>query len=281
MTRAEARTSRSLGQAGLSLVELMIAITLGLIIIFAVLYVFAGNRASYLHQQSLSHVQESGRFALELLNRDIRMAGFIGCGSLRTVTPTTNLTASPPDFSEQTAIAGTATQLTLRFGGPEVTRLVQAMPALTQMRTEDDLGFVSGNRLIITDCADAEIFELSADAAAATPPPPGWNLSATANLDRLYPNQSQVLPYQEVIYAFDASTNTITRNGAVVIEGVTAFSFDYGTGPDRRVTAYTNTTTANPEQVLAVRVNMTIASPTDAAINHDFSTTIGLRNRLP
>jgi type IV pilus assembly protein PilW len=68
-------------QKGLSLVELMIAITLGLILISGVVKVFLSSKATYSTQQALSRVQETGRLAMEFISRDVRMAGYNGCGS--------------------------------------------------------------------------------------------------------------------------------------------------------------------------------------------------------
>jgi len=65
-------------QNGLSLVELMIAITLGLILMTGVIQLFISSRESFQAQQSTSVIQESGRLAAELINRDLRMAGFTG-----------------------------------------------------------------------------------------------------------------------------------------------------------------------------------------------------------
>lgn len=65
-------------QNGLSLVELMIAITLGLILMTGVIQLFISSRESFQAQQSTSGIQESGRLASEFINRDLRMAGFTG-----------------------------------------------------------------------------------------------------------------------------------------------------------------------------------------------------------
>lgn len=67
--------------AGFSLVELMIAITLGLVLMAGVLQMFLGSRVTYSTQQATAHIQETGRLALEFMSRDIRMAGYIGCAS--------------------------------------------------------------------------------------------------------------------------------------------------------------------------------------------------------
>lgn len=66
-------------QRGLSLVELMISITLGLILMAGVIQMFVGSKTTFYSQQAMSRVQETGRLALEYLSRDVRMAGYMGC----------------------------------------------------------------------------------------------------------------------------------------------------------------------------------------------------------
>lgn len=66
-------------QAGLSLIELMISITLGLILMTGVVQVFLSSKTTFTTQQAMSRVQETGRLAIEFLSRDIRMAAYYGC----------------------------------------------------------------------------------------------------------------------------------------------------------------------------------------------------------
>lgn len=70
--------SRSKQQAGLSLVELMIAITLGLIVLTAILAVFGQNSRSFRQTETVAHMQDSARFAMDSLARDLSMAGYYG-----------------------------------------------------------------------------------------------------------------------------------------------------------------------------------------------------------
>ena len=79
-------------QAGLSLVELMIALTIGFMIIAGVGYLYLGSRQAFRTQDSLTTIQENARFALETMSHDIRMAGYMGCGNLSSITP--NIIAS-------------------------------------------------------------------------------------------------------------------------------------------------------------------------------------------
>lgn len=77
----------ALRQSGLSLVELLISMMLGLIMLSAIGYIYTGSRQSYVQQDNLARMQENGRFALELLGQEIRMAGYLGCPNIGEVTP--------------------------------------------------------------------------------------------------------------------------------------------------------------------------------------------------
>lgn len=68
-------------QRGLTLIELMVSLALGLLILSAVLYVYLGARNTYRVSDNLARVQESGRFALEFLSQDLRMTSYSGCRS--------------------------------------------------------------------------------------------------------------------------------------------------------------------------------------------------------
>jgi type IV pilus assembly protein PilW len=65
--------------AGMTLIELMIAMVLGLIVIGGVVSVVLANKQSYRTNEGLSQVQESARTAFELMARDVRQAGVNGC----------------------------------------------------------------------------------------------------------------------------------------------------------------------------------------------------------
>jgi type IV pilus assembly protein PilW len=68
-------------QSGVTLIELMVALTLGLILTAAAIQVFVANKSTYRLTNALSQVQENGRYAMQQLAHDIRMAGYFGCGS--------------------------------------------------------------------------------------------------------------------------------------------------------------------------------------------------------
>ena len=64
---------------GFSLIELMIALILGLLVTVAAIGMFLSNSRTYDTTESLSRVQENARMAFELMARDIREAGGNPC----------------------------------------------------------------------------------------------------------------------------------------------------------------------------------------------------------
>ncbi len=77
-------------QAGLTLIELMIGLMIGLIVIGAVLYVFLGSRLTYKYNDAMGRIQENGRIAIDMISQDLRMTGFIGCRRLWAHLPAAN-----------------------------------------------------------------------------------------------------------------------------------------------------------------------------------------------
>lgn len=66
---------------GFSLVELMIALVLGLVLSAGIIQVFLANRQSQRVEQTVARLQENGRIALDIITQDLRMAGFYGCAA--------------------------------------------------------------------------------------------------------------------------------------------------------------------------------------------------------
>jgi type IV pilus assembly protein PilW len=67
------------GSAGMTLVELMVAMVLGLMVAGAAVGIFLSNRQAYGATDNLGRVQENARVAFELMARDIREAGGNAC----------------------------------------------------------------------------------------------------------------------------------------------------------------------------------------------------------
>jgi type IV pilus assembly protein PilW len=140
-----------LKQRGLSLVELMIAITLGLILLTGVMQVFLSSKNVFSSQQALSRIQESGRLAIEFLSRDIRMAGFMGCASRSQVIKVTNTLkeAGTVTFNFSEGIKG-YTQANFPIASSKITKTIKANTDVIVVRS------ASSNGVYVTKVNDAE-----------------------------------------------------------------------------------------------------------------------------
>jgi len=66
-------------QHGFSLVELMVAMTLSLLLMAGALSILYSSKTTYNENDRLARLQESGRTVVEMILRDARPAGFMGC----------------------------------------------------------------------------------------------------------------------------------------------------------------------------------------------------------
>jgi len=89
---ANFRISPRARQGGFNLIELMIAMLLGLLVVGAAIGIFLSNRATYATTEGMSRLQESSRTAFELMARDIREAGGNACD---VALPVANVLSNP------------------------------------------------------------------------------------------------------------------------------------------------------------------------------------------
>lgn len=160
-------------QRGFSMIEIMVAMTLSLILLAGVLQIYASSRQSFRMQEALSRVQENGRFALEFLSRDIRMADFWGCARPDKVT--NNLDplggAGYIDFgtggllgSNNTGLNGSDT-ITLRGAYETGMNILPNGAAGYGPQTSSVITVATGNGinqcdiLMVADCSQADIFQ--------------------------------------------------------------------------------------------------------------------------
>jgi type IV pilus assembly protein PilW len=68
----------SLRQAGVSLIELLVAITIGALLIFGATQVYVDSRKTYEINETTARLQETARYALSVLEPDIRMSNYWG-----------------------------------------------------------------------------------------------------------------------------------------------------------------------------------------------------------
>lgn len=96
--------SRRHSQHGLTLVELMIALTLGLIVLAVVVGVFLSTSQNSRQNEAIAAVQDNARFALDAIARDLAMAGY--WGGVRPIDAPLNLKISAGARSAASTVTG-------------------------------------------------------------------------------------------------------------------------------------------------------------------------------
>lgn len=87
-------------QNGFTLIEIMISLILGAFLIGGVMEIFIQTKQSNLVNEELAKLQENGRFAIEFLSRDIRLADYRYCQ-----------TATPPSLAVFGSINGNVAEV--------------------------------------------------------------------------------------------------------------------------------------------------------------------------
>ena len=100
------RTNLKLAQ-GLSLIELLIALVLGATLATGVTQFYVGTTTTERSQEARLRMQEGGRFAVNFLSQEIRMAGYLGClGSIEGTSVNNIIDAPPAHFQPEWGIQG-------------------------------------------------------------------------------------------------------------------------------------------------------------------------------
>lgn len=97
---------------GRSLIEVMIALTLGMVILIAITSLFSANKQTYRISDDKTRMDEEGRLALNMLAFNIRMSGY---GSLLSVEPG-RVVDDPNAANYKTRVNATMTEYSDVFG---------------------------------------------------------------------------------------------------------------------------------------------------------------------
>ena len=178
-------------QRGFSIVELMVAVTLSMILMAGVLSIFASSKVTYLSNEKVARLQENGRMALDLIVRDIRASGYMGCAKAVPFNTTLNTpTALRWDYSrpmqgfESTGPGSWSPALTTAVipaaqaaqDGSDAILLRVSQREGTSQRVTNNLASatadpqvaaaVANGIMMITDCNASTVFQVTGFAAA-------------------------------------------------------------------------------------------------------------------
>lgn len=286
MTMGQGR-GRGRGQLGFGLIELMIAMVLGLLVMGAAFAVFQSNQRSFQANEGLNRIQESARVAYELISRDIRAAGGTACSNLARPDAEHTLNADETQLltspvGDNGAVAGT--ELVVASGDDTAYRITGATTSSitldsAQIADAND-AFKAGDKLIL--CNANQFYVVTATAVSTntvsfTPATP-----LAMNLDPMAPPATVMIArFRNVRWYRSGNGLYVARNGGPgqqVADGVTALSFAYRQSGSN---TYTATPTSWPD-VVAVRVNMTLTGTNQVdnkTVTRNVSNVISLRSR--
>jgi type IV pilus assembly protein PilW len=265
-------------QRGVSLVELMVSVTIGLILLAGVMSIFFSSKVTYFANEKMARLQESGRVALNLISHDVRAAGYMGCArsvpfgsNLNTptstlwnyavplqgfesdgagaYTPAIGLTMTPAPIARSDVLIAR----TMRRDSPalRVTALLGSLSSDIPVVNAVPAPVVAGQHMIITDCTASTVFQVTGWNAgliqhAAAGVNPG---NATNSLTNLYRTGARVAPVQTVVYyvgngatgqpgLYRWTPPALTSD--LLVEGVEALQIAYGrdTNGDRIADRY-------------------------------------------
>lgn len=173
-------------QAGLTLIELMIALVLSSVIIAGIIQVFLANREAYNLTESLVRVQENGRFAMSFITTALRQSGNYGCVpeiDLEANNIQSQVDAEIPDINtiQTNAVAtlGNTTNgaaVTDSFDAPDTLTLmvttnntaqVASATNATTLAITDGASFEEDDYVLVSNCQVGDFIKLAANSNAA------------------------------------------------------------------------------------------------------------------
>lgn len=202
--------------AGLSLIEILIALAIGSLLILALVQVFAASRTAYQLSTGLARTQENGRFAIDILQRDIRMAGHMGCVNDQSRFLPGNVTASRP------ALISTFLTADQQFGsGSDPSAAITSDYAAAPGSLRFDLGIEGFNAVETSSGDEVELVplpNLAADGSAWQPALPAQLYAALAAGGVGLPVQSSDIVILRFFSPTGAQVTSFTPGSTTVID---------------------------------------------------------------
>ncbi len=163
-------------QKGFTLIEIMIALTIGIFLAAGVAQVFIGTKQTNRMQENLSRMQENARFAMYFLTQEIRQADFEGnvCGNkklLETAYNNLDSSAAMYHFNSSDAIVGFdsfglngSDKITVKraiVSGQGTSIVLPHNNNNANLKVESNVGsFAQGDIVLVTNCSRGDIFQI-------------------------------------------------------------------------------------------------------------------------
>lgn len=158
-------------QSGLSIIEIMVALTLSLILTLGLLQIFTSNSQSFRLAEASARIQENGRMALAMVSREVRNADYWGC--LRNTADLNNMLNVSGTFDIEALLRGVDAENDTGPGGSDVLYLggvaggAEAQvtfvpsPAAATMAVDNTASLSVGDILVVTNCKAGDIFQMT------------------------------------------------------------------------------------------------------------------------
>jgi type IV pilus assembly protein PilW len=230
---------------GFGLIELLIALALGLIVVLGVVQIFIAAKNTYVSQNTAAAMQEDARFVLSKMIQEIRMVGMFGC--LGTITDS----SSAGDFN-----AAQVTPINWDNANLKLT-LVTA-----------DIGSGGGTPTwtVVSDCRNS--------ATAYT------GLRSPASGQIAFPIRRLIYSFSNNQILMGTGRGNPAQQ--VLVNNVSAFTVMFGLASSATDVA-ASTYSANPSdpaRIRSVRLSLTLTDPNNRVRNQTFNVVAALRNRL-
>ncbi|EJM23178.1 MULTISPECIES: PilW family protein [Pseudomonas] len=230
---------------GFGLIEMLVALALGLIVVLGVVQIFLAAKNTYVSQNSAAAMQEDARFVLSKMIQELRMVGMFGC--LGTITDS----SSAGDFN-----AAQITPISWDNANLKLT-LVTA-----------DVGSAGGTPTwtVVSDCRNS--------ATAYT----GARAAATGQI--AFPIRRLVYSFSNNQILMGTGSGNPAQQ--VLVNNVSAFTVMFGLASSATDVA-ASTYSANPgdpARIRSVRLSLTLTDPNNRVRNQTFNVVAALRNRL-
>lgn len=279
-------------QSGLTLIEIMIAVTISLILLAGIGQIYASSKKTYRTTDAVSRLQENGRFALDFIVKSIRESDHMGCLNRN------NDVFSGVSATDDVAVSGLVASDTIALISSQDAMNVSGVvnKGTTVITLDSASDFESGDNILISDCEKAQTVTITGIS--------GSTLTISNGLKQSYSKRAAVSRLIRTTYSLGinaAGNPALFMNDGTVnpelVEGVENMQVQFGVDSDQnQVANYYVDPSAVPvmENVVSIKLVLTVRSiadnvaaqnrvynaVSDRRITKNYTATVAIRNRL-